>query len=98
MEGAAYPGVGVMPGGFDLPSDVTAWIPRRPGPNSLNRRGHNLRGMGRIRDGVTVAQARADLSAIARRIKSQYGKGADLSDAVVLPLSDVIVGDVRTAL
>jgi len=68
MEGAAYPVVGVMPEGFDFPSDVMAWIPRQTVPNSLNRRGHNLRGIGRIRDGVTVAQARADLSAIARRI------------------------------
>ncbi len=53
---------------------------------------------GRVRDGVTIAQARANLSAIARRIKEQYGKDVDLDDAAVVPLADVTVGDVRTAL
>jgi predicted permease len=47
---------------------------------------------------VTVAQARANLSAIAHRIKHQYGKEVDLNDAAVVPLGDAMVGDVRTAL
>jgi putative ABC transport system permease protein len=45
-----------------------------------------------------VAQARADLSAIAHRIKDQYGKEVDLSDAAVVPLADALVGDVRSSL
>ena len=45
-----------------------------------------------------MAQARADLSAIAHRITDQYGKEVDLSDAAVVPLADALVGDVRTAL
>ena len=63
-----------------------------------SRTAHNWRGLGRVREGVTVAQARADLSAIAHRIKDQYGKEVDLSDAAVVPLADAMVGDVRTAL
>jgi putative ABC transport system permease protein len=45
-----------------------------------------------------VAQARADLSAIAHRIKDQYGEEVDLSDAAVVPLADALVGDVRSSL
>ena len=97
MEGAVYPVVGVMPPGFDFPPGVAAWIPRVP-DRILSRRGHNWRGIGRLRYGVTVAQARANLSAIARRIKVQYGKDVDLNDAAVVPLADALVGDVRTAL
>jgi len=98
MERGVYPVVGVMPEGFDFPPGVAAWVPRELNPEPPNRTGHNWRGLGRIRDGVTVAQARANLSAIARRIREQYGTKVDLSDAAVVPLADATVGDVRTAL
>jgi putative ABC transport system permease protein len=98
MEGGVYPVVGVMPAGFDFPPGVAAWIPRELDSGTPSRTAHNWRGLGRVRDGVTVAQARANLSAIARRIKEQYGKEVDLNDAAVVPLADAMVGDVRTAL
>ncbi|HWF46047.1 MAG TPA: ABC transporter permease [Bryobacteraceae bacterium] len=97
MEGTVYPVVGVMPESFDFPPGVAAWIPRKFDPD-LSRTGHNWRGIGRIRDGVTVAQARADLSTIARRLRNQYRKDVDLNDVAVVPLADAIVGDMRTAL
>ncbi|MCU1227004.1 MAG: macB 28 [Edaphobacter sp.] len=98
MEGAVYAVVGVMPEGFDFPAGVTAWISSGREQEHTSRTGHNWRGIGRIRDEVTVAQARADLSAIAHRLKNTYGKGVDLSDAAVVPLADAMVGDVRAAL
>jgi putative ABC transport system permease protein len=90
--------IGVMPAGFDFPSGVAAWIPRGLDPETPSRTAHNWRGLGRIREGVTLAQARANLGAIAHRIKAQYGKQVDLNDAAVVPLADAMVGDVRTAL
>ena len=98
MDGRIYSLVGVMPAGFDFPPDVVAWIPSELFGEDTGRTAHNWRGLGRIRDGVTVAQARADLSTIAHRIKEQYGKDVDLNDAAVTPLADAMVGDVRTAL
>src|SRR5487761_905188 len=98
MDGEVYPVVGVMPRGFDFPAGVAGWIPRELDPMLPSRTAHNWHGLGRLRDGVTVQQARADLDAIARRIKSQYGKEVDLSDAAVVPLADAMVGDVRAAL
>lgn len=97
MEGGVYPVVGVMPESFDFPPAAAVWVPRKSEPDT-SRTGHNWRGLGRVRDGVTVGQARANLNAIARRIKEQYGKKVDLEDAVVVPLGDALVGDVRTAL
>ena len=92
MEGTVYPVIGVMPLGFDFPASVAAWIPREfPLGISLNC-------LGRVRDGITVAQARANLSTIARRIKDRYGKEVELNAAAVVPLADTMVGDVRTAL
>jgi putative ABC transport system permease protein len=98
MEGGIYQVVGVMPRGFDFPAGVAAWIPRELDSEIPDRTAHNGRGVGRLRDGVTVAQARANLGAIARRIRGQYAKKVDLDDAAVVPLADAIVGDVRTAL
>ena len=98
MEGGVYSVVGVMPAGFDFPPGVAAWIPSELYGEERSRTAHNWRGVGRMRDGVTVAQARANLSAIAHRIKDQYGKAVDLNDAAVVPLADAMVGDVRTAL
>ncbi len=98
LDGGVFPVVGVMSPEFNFPSGVAAWIPRELDPPAPSRTGHNWRALGRVREGVTVAQARANLSAIARRIRHQYGTQVDLSDAAVVPLADAIVGDVRTAL
>ena len=98
LEGGVYQVVGVMPQGFEFPAGVQAWIPRELDSDTPSRTAHNWRGVGRLRDGVTVAQARANLGAIARRIRGQYGKEVDLDDAAVVPLADAMVGDVRTAL
>ena len=86
-----------MPEGFDFPPGVAAWIPRKFDPEP-SRTAHNWRGLGRVRDGIAIAQARANLSAIARRIQDQHGKKVHLNDAAVVPLADAMVGDVRTAL
>lgn len=98
MEGGVYPVIGVMPAGFDFPAGVAAWIPRELNPELPSRTAHNFQGVGRVRDGITVAQGRANLSAIAHRIREQYGKEVDLTDAAVVPLAEAMVGDVRTAL
>src|SRR5205085_830909 len=101
MDGGVYSVVGVMPAGFDFPPTVAAWIPRELfGEDSAvaSRTAHNWRGIGRLRDGVSVAQARANLSTIAHRIREQYGNEVNLTDAAVVPLAEAMVGDVRTAL
>jgi putative ABC transport system permease protein len=99
MEGKVYSVIGVMPAGFDFPSGVAAWIPSELEPETPARTAHNWRGIGRLRDGISVSQARVNLSGIAHRIRDQYGKDkVDLSDAAVVPLADAMVGDVRTAL
>ncbi len=87
-----------MPARFDFPPGVAAWIPRELDPETPSRTAHNWRGLGRLRDGVAVTQGRANLSAIAHRIRDEYGKKVDLTDAAVVPLADAMVGDVRTAL
>ncbi|HET6199793.1 MAG TPA: ABC transporter permease [Candidatus Acidoferrales bacterium] len=102
MDGAAYSIVGVMPQGFNFPQGVSAWVPRETYGWSLSRSSHNGVGIARLRDGVSIEQARANLDTIARRIHAEYGKKeiSDyfLTDATVIPLADIIVANVRSAL
>src|SRR5215467_14233257 len=80
MGGQVYPVVGVMPRGFDFPSGVSAWVSREQLDEwSSSRTSHNGEGIGRLRDGISLKQARADLSTIARRIKGHYGKEGDIN-------------------
>jgi putative ABC transport system permease protein len=98
MDGTVYPVIGVMPRGFNFPPGVAAWVSREfVYGMSLNRTAHGPSCLGRLRDGVTVEQARADLDSIARRIRNQYGEKVNLADAAVAPFADAMVGDVRTA-
>ncbi|HTR03941.1 MAG TPA: ABC transporter permease, partial [Thermoanaerobaculia bacterium] len=98
LDGETYAVVGVMAPGFDFPAGVAAWIPRELDEKLPSRTAHNWQAVARLRDGVGIDRARANLSTIARGIKDQYGKDADLVGAAVVPLSDALVGDVRTAL
>ncbi|HEV2498774.1 MAG TPA: ABC transporter permease [Terriglobia bacterium] len=102
MDGTVYPVIGVMPPGFDFPAGVAAWVARERYAWSTSRTSHNGEGIGRLREGVSTEQARADLDTIARRIHAQYGQQQNssyfLTDAAVIPLADEMVGNVRAAL
>jgi putative ABC transport system permease protein len=103
MDGKAFSVVGVMPQGFDFAgANVAIWAPREPYGWSDSRSSHNSEGIARLRDGVTLEQARADLDTLARRIHDQYGKQeiSDyfLTDATAIPLAEVVVENVRSAL
>jgi putative ABC transport system permease protein len=102
MDGELYSVIGVMPRGFDFPAGVAVWVPRDRFGWSTSRSSHNGEGIARLRDGVNIEQARADLDTIARRIHAEYGtkelSDYFLTDATVLPLADDIVGSVRSAL
>src|SRR5258708_19860910 len=98
MEGGVYPVIGAMPAGFDFPPGVAAWIPRELEPETPGRTAHNWRGLGRLRDGITVPQARANLSAIAHRIRDECGEKVDLCHAPVLLLAVALSSVFRTSL
>jgi predicted permease len=93
-----YSVVGVMPGGFDYPDGAEIWTPAELWPLGESRTAHNWRAVGRLAEGVSLAQARADVSTIARRLKAQHGDDSWMVDAAVDPLRDVLVRAARPAL
>jgi predicted permease len=93
-----YSIVGVMPAGFDYPEGAEIWTPAELWPLGESRTSHNWRAVGRLAAGASLEQARAELSAIARRVKAEHGDGTWMFDAAVDPLRDVLVRTARPAL
>jgi len=98
INGKAFGVVGVMPGGFSYPPDTMVWAPREQFERLNSRTALNWQAVARLKDGVTLSQARADLGAIARRLKEQFRDDTWMSDASVVPLVDRLVVSVRPAL
>ncbi|MGA7926212.1 MAG: ABC transporter permease [Candidatus Sulfotelmatobacter sp.] len=100
INNAIYSVIGVLPSEFRFPNDVDVWIAADIGGESLSRTSHNYAGVGRLKGGVRVDQARADISAIARRIYQASNEKTDylLRDGTVVPLQDSITGAVRSPL
>src|SRR5215813_2068378 len=94
----SYAVVGVMPQSFNFPKDAEIWLPFELYPSMESRRSHGRRVIARLRDGVTLGQARADLSAIGKQLKHENGANIDLVDIAALPLKDVLVGEVGRSL
>jgi predicted permease len=90
--------VGVLPPGFRFPSDSDIWIPRELWETLSSRGAHNWLVVARLGEGVPLAQARAELSGIAQRLKQQYGQDTMMVDVAVSPLRNALTSDVRPAL
>jgi putative ABC transport system permease protein len=97
VAGHAFSVVGVMPPGFSFPAGAELWFPRGASENP-SRTGHNADVVARLRDGVSLAQARSDLSSIARRLFRQYKPDIDMTDSSVLKLQTSLTASVRPAL
>ncbi len=98
VDNEAYSVIGVMRPGFSFPGETAVWVPRESFPALPSRTANNWRVIGRLRDGVELEQANADVRAIARRLKQQYGDDTSMMDASLLRLQDEMVRSVRPAL
>ena len=65
---------------------------------AANRGRHYLEVVARLRPGVTLAQAQADMSTIATRLQQQYPESNTDLGAVITPLHEHLVGDIKPAL
>jgi putative ABC transport system permease protein len=89
----------VMPRGFEYPAGAVMWGPVPMGAQARARRDlHTLRVIGRLKDGVTVGQARAEFQAIAAGLSNQYPDLDKDEGVAVNPVLDDLVGTVRPAL
>ena len=94
--------IGVMPAQFQYPKGVEIWQPFGF-PSSLqnpfrSREFHFLRPVGRLKSGVTIAQAQAEVEAIAGQLQSLYPKTNANQSLFLMPLQERLVGNVKPML
>ncbi|MBO0862395.1 MAG: ABC transporter permease [Chloracidobacterium sp.] len=94
--------VGVMPSTFAFPRGVDLWTPLKVGMSQRLFEGRGatfLQAVGRLKPGVTLYQAEADLNTIIARLAEQYPETESKGHRVVLtPLPDYLFGDAKPAL
>jgi predicted permease len=99
LDGNSYVIIGVMPPDFHLDGSDEFWTNLVPtGVCDGARDCRNLLGIGRLRDGVSLQQAVADVSLVAQRLEKEYPDSNRGQAASVVPIRDVIVGDIRAIL
>jgi putative ABC transport system permease protein len=102
LDGEPYVVVGVMPPGFRFApfwqTRAEMWVPLALAKRLDDRGGRSLRLFGRLRKGVTVEQAQAEMTGLASQLERTY-PGSNTGLAItVRPLLDKVVSGIRTTL
>ncbi len=101
LSGNNYAVIGVMPAGFALPREhadvfVSLWVAY---PEAAPYRGvHFMRTYWRLKPGMALSQAQAEMSTIDRRLAEQYPNTERDRETLLVPLHQWLTGDVRPAL
>jgi predicted permease len=105
LDGRGFTIVGVIPGGFDLtlgaftPSEIYAPVVQWTNNLLFNRAaGLGFHGIGRLKPGVTIAQATADFAEISRNLAAAYPESDKDVGASLIPFKERLVGGVRRSL
>ena len=101
LDNRAYTIVGVMPAGFELFQAADVYVPFGPWAAALpeDRGWHpGIFPVARLKDGVTIEQARAELDTIARQLELQYPDSNKNVRALITVAQDQLVQNVRPAL
>jgi putative ABC transport system permease protein len=99
LDGEAYLVAGVMPVSFQFPDFAQAWTPMAWTDKERAVRGeHHYMVIARLKPGVELQQAKAEMNTISGRLQQLYPDDDKGWGATVLPLHDDLVRDVRTPL
>ena len=100
LDGNAYIVVGVMPVGFHFApfwaTKAELWVPNAFGARIHSRGGNSLRIFARLKDGVSLTQARAEIASITARLEQQF-PGTN-REVMLTPLKEKVVGPIETPL
>lgn len=99
MDGRSYLVAGVMPANFQFPDFAQMWTPMAWTDREKAVRGnHNSVVVARLKPGVDLKQAQAEMNTISSRLQQLYPDDDKGWGAVVVPLHEDMVSDVRSAL
>ena len=111
LDSNTYTIVGVMPAGFQFPggsgtvlrtftpAPAELWVPLTLDAETLRQRSsHSLQVIGRLKPGITLEQATAEMDSIQHRLEQQYPTFFIGSNVKLVPLAEQIVGTTRRPL
>jgi len=101
LDGQLWTIIGVLPRGFSFaPVGIAEfWIPINSlSPHEQQRGFYNFFGIARLRDGVSLVSAQAEMNGIAARLKNDYTASLRPERANVVPLTELVIGDIRPIL
>jgi len=99
LDGNQFTVVGIAPPGFSYPDEeVQMFSPLVVDPEQARRDRRWMTTIARLKPGVSVEQSRAEVTALAKGLESQFPKTNEGWGAEVRPLLDVVVGDSAPAL
>jgi putative ABC transport system permease protein len=99
MFGKNFRIVGVLPARFQFPNHTDIWIPANiVSAETTSRGGHNYQVAGRLRDGVSLEQAQAQMTAIGARLERQYKNTNTGESVAVIRMRDQMVQNVKLTL
>jgi putative ABC transport system permease protein len=99
LDGAKYLVAGVMPPSFRFPDFAQVWTPMAWTDQEKTVRGnHNYLAIARLKPGVDLKQAQAEMNTISNRLEQQYPVDDKGWGAMLRPLQADLVSDVRPAL
>jgi len=100
LSGEGYTVIGVMPPDFDFPAGAELWTPLGRNRSVWDNRGATfLQVVGRLKPGVSLEQAKADLSRVVTLVRAQHPEAFDDGQFPVLgPISDYVFGNSKPAI
>ncbi|HEX6803430.1 MAG TPA: ABC transporter permease [Terriglobales bacterium] len=101
LNAKPYSVIGVMPPEFNQPPQTEIWVPMSLTPSATTdyASGHRfIRVLGRLKPGVSVAQAQARMDALERKIAALHPASEQGNTTLVEPLTQELAGDIRTPL
>jgi putative ABC transport system permease protein len=99
LDGKKIEVIGVMPKDFNFPQTAELWVPLNfDSPGMKQRKAHFMRPIGKLKPGVTIAQAQADTDIIARRLEEQYPDTNKAWNLRLVSLREQLVGNSRPTL
>ena len=98
LDGRTYSCIGVMPESFNFPENTELYCPLGWDVTQHNRAAHFMEAVARLKSGVTLEQAQAEINALAARLEREFPRSNTDWGARLIPLHEQIVGNIKPAL
>jgi putative ABC transport system permease protein len=95
VDGVSCAVVGVMPPGFNFPPETEVWVTSSIEPPNTSRKARGWPVIGRLRPGVSIEQARAEVSAIVKELRQTHGSAMEAVDCALIPAQQFLTRNSR---